>query len=281
MAALGADDNSVVSQAIASAIASSGGGGSAQQATVPLWVTRPKAKMENRGQFDDNTHGQPGRVYVGPRPTDFHSEGYAASYYLDMTDAEREDFKRRALAAGIIQPGRDGVVTNSDVMEAWTKMVSAASSYNAERGDKPAAWISPWEAINKFAGRDLAGADGAVDLFKPVTTTSINHRKIGVGDIQGSLEQIFQAEMGRTPKKGELEAYRRMVQAAYDKNPEKTTQTTTYDPSGNPTVNSTSSGGIDVNSTLLDQVQGTNEADAYQAGVTYMQAIQQAIASPV
>ena len=276
MPALGADDTAAFGQIVGQVLAQGGGGGSASQTTVPLWVTRPaQRKVSKRGP---HTVAENASQIT---PEDFHSEAYAASHFLDMTDAEREDFKRRALAAGLIQPGRDGVVTTSDVMEAWTKMVSASSSYNAERSDKPDAWISPWEAINKFAGRDLAGADGAVDLFKPVTTTQVNHRKFGVGDIQGSLEQIFQSQMGRTPKKGELEAYRKMVQAAYDRNPERSTQTTTYDANGNPTVNSTSSGGIDVNSTLLDQVQGTNEADAYQAGVTYMQAIQQAIASPV
>lgn len=278
--------------AIAAAVAATGTGGQSQAALpfIPLWKARPKARTitVNPGQFGDGEDlrspgggrvtGGRGRLTVGPSDSEFYTKDQASSAYLDLDDKDRADFRKRAIDAGLIRPGADGV-SDTEVFEAWQRAANYAAMYNSDREkDK---WISPWEAVHRLAVQGVAGAGGAYDPFRPRTQTSTTKRNFTKGSdaeaVTRSLESIFNEEMGRAPTQEERAIYQRLVQKAYDKNPERTTTVTQTGEDGNTTSTSTAAGGVDMTATLLDQVRDTDEADAYQAGATFFEAAMQAL----
>jgi hypothetical protein len=259
-------------------------GGSSNQTFVPLWKVRPKATKENLGEYGDrlvnSAGGRPtaGKIsYGGPSDGDYGTtSNQAASAFMDMNAKDRADFEKKALEAGLLKPGPDGI-SQAALFEAWQRATSYAATYNGDR-DK-SQWISPWEATARLGVSGVAGAGGAYDPFKPHTQTQTTRRDFTSGSdaaaVTGSLETIFQQEMGRAPTKKERSVYQQIVQKAYDAHPETQTSTSQTDVNGNTTGSTTVDGGIDMNATLLDQIRDTPEADSYQAGATFFDAAMQ------
>ena len=260
-----------------------------QEVFVPLWRVRPESQKNiNRGQFGDGMSSdgggkftQGGRFTVGgPSPTDLSiTADVAMSAFLDMDPQERNEFKDKALKSGLLRMGEDGYVSDAEVFSAWQKATGAAADYNATKGkDK---WISPWEAVDRLGISGAAGKNGGYDPFKPRTTTQTTKRDFtsgsGLGNIMGTMREIFRSEMGREPTEDEVKVYAAITQKAYDANPEVQKSTSTTGPDGNTSVVQSASGGIDVGETLLDQVRNDPERDAFQAGSTYFEAAMQAL----
>lgn len=280
----------MLQQAMA-ARAAAGGGTQSQAAMpiIPMWQTRPKGKNPfqenvNVGQFGDARTEGGGRVLTGRPPVDLKRDvltaDAAASSFLDMDQADRDNFQKLAIEAGLIKVGQDGFVTQDEVFGAWQQATKYAGGFNSER-DKDK-WISPWEAAQRLAlSNEASGGKGKFDPFAPRTSTATTHRNFSEGqDAEGvtrNLENLFASEMGRAPTQEERAIYQRLVQKAYDANPERTTSVTQTDAQGNSTTNATQSGGIDMTATLLDKVRSDPEQQAFQAGSTFFSAAMQAL----
>lgn len=279
-----------------------GGGTSGQAADgtklnvpfVPLWKKRPTSKKKervNRGLHGGDQTSPGGGTYTTGRiegatvevdastEEDYRTVDQAASAFMDMTDADREDFKRKAISAGLLKVDKGGAVSQAEVYEAWRAATLAARDYNVDR-DK-GQWISPWEAVDRIGLSEIAKDGGAFDPFRPQSTRTTTKRNFMEGDdaaqVTRTVESLFESEMGRAPTAQERAMYQKMVQTAYNASPEVTNRIETLGSDGNTTVNETISGGVDIPGTLLDQVRGTDERDAFQAGATFFQAAMQAL----
>lgn len=279
------DIGALITQSLAAAPAA-GSATAADLPFIPLWKVRPKTQhlTVNPGQFGDGEDlrsagggmitGGRHNLTVDPSKTEtMHTADQAASAFLDLSAADRAEFQKKAIESGLVNPGQDGV-SPAQLFEAWQRATNYAATYNKDRDSGK--WISPWEATDRMGVLGVAGSGGAYDPFKPHSQTSTTRRDFTKGGdseaVTRSLETIFNEEMGRAPTKAERTTYQRLVQKAYDANPETTTTNSQTDASGNTTSNSTQSGGVDMTATLLDNIRDTPESDAYQAGSTFFEA---------
>ena len=257
----------------------------ADQPIIPLWKTRPTKFSENvnPGQFGDDIRTADGGRVTGGRkriefPQDYRTQVNASSSFLEMSEQDRNEFMQLALQAGLINPSSNGV-SQSDVFQAWDRATKFAADFNSDKSkDK---YISPWEATRKLALGMKAANGGAYDAFRPRKQTQTTARNFTTGQdaqaVSSALESLFSQEMGRAPTQQERLTYQKLVQKAYDMNPETSTSVTTTDPNGDSTTNTTQSGGVDMTATLLDQVRSDPESQAFQAGSTFFQAAMNAL----
>lgn len=270
--------------ALAESMAVGPGGQQAAAVIVPLWKVRPRSQKINAGQFGGDTslpgggRRTSGRItYGGPTQEQLSTTAdYAAGAFLDMSEADRQEFANKAILAGVLNPGSN---SPDQVASAWQNAVSYAAKYNAERPE--GSYISPWEALDKLGVLNAAGKGGAYDPFRPRKQTQTTARNFTTGQdaqaVSSALESLFSQEMGRAPTQQERLTYQKLVQKAYDMNPETSTSVTTTDPNGDSTTNTTQSGGVDMTATLLDQVRSDPESQAFQAGSTFFQAAMNAL----
>lgn len=270
---------------------SGGGNAKAAQAVVPLWKVKPRAPTVNqRGGRDtadwnavqDLRKSSPGKFTMDVSSQTGVTAAMAEATWMDMEDKEKLEFLSMARAAGLVG---DGKVSPASLASAWAKAVSSAEGYNlAQKGSGK--WISPWDAVKRLGLKNLAGAGGAFDGFAQSKAGVSRDRRSNVRtysaeDLKLAAQSIARELIGKDATPEQLAAATAAVNRASAANPEMTDVTTVTDELGNTTSTQSSSGGIDANAVLTDQVKKNPEHARYQSATTYFAAAMNALNSPV
>lgn len=146
--------------------------------------------------------------------------------------------------------------------------------------------LDPWAAAKIMAG-DAPGGQAKADGGGPKTVTQ-KSTSIDLTDpetAKGLINDTLTRALGRAATPEELSTFRGILRAGENANPTHNTTVTTYNADGTEAnSSSTSSGGLSgpgKQQLLLDQAMLKPEYGAYQAAGTYMNALIQAIQSPV
>lgn len=305
---VGAITDDAIRQALAAAAqqGQAGAASPADMALVPLWITRSTntfmggvtpAVMPKTRARDDAMHGtagdrrsmlRPGEgVGDGQSPTTIPGQGpktkaFAESYWMEMSDQERQAFADRAKKAGMWDPAKDN---DADLVRVWAQAVDMAWTYNGSRQDDQAKWLSPFEVLDKLYGPNAAANGKTVNGFDRSwhNSTNTTTKMFSQSELEGTAKSVLQAELHRDPTDSELKAYLIAVNKASAENPQVTTsrqRATAFDANGNPTdveTNTSVSGGFDPSQTIQDQVKKTDEWANVQAAVDYFPAVMQAL----
>lgn len=198
-----------------------------------------------------------------------------ADVYLDVqrfTDAELDTLARRLVGAGLLTEAE--VSNRAAIEKAWTDLVDKSAVYHSAN---PTTNLTPEDMI------DLYGNGGTPGHPK---ITEVVNREVNIASAdqaRGLLEAMMHDALGRAPTGREADDFQAALNDAQTKNPAITTQSVSYDAAGNPTTNTTKSGGLDAQGFAKDYAQSENhdEYAAYQSATTYYRALLDAISSPV
>lgn len=277
------------------------GGGQAPTNVVPLWIKRasrsgvllpagPSArKPGDRRPFLEGNDAAPIRrtgTNVNPllqKPESIQTQDYAESYWIDMTDEEREAFVDKARKAGAWEPS-DG---NGAMVRVWADAVAKAASYNSSRPQDQ--WLSPWEVMDRLYAASVAEQDGVISGYtgwreqtdKVVTNFS-------EAQIAQAARDILQRELGRDPSDEEIRAYTIAANRAAKENPQTVvtrTRDTEFDAEGRPinteTQREVQGNEVDPSQLIDDAISGTDEWNEVKAATLYMPALMNALGSTV
>ena len=244
------------------------------QPFVPLWKSKPATTpraMGNLHKLDamDQTVGDAGGA--APNVSDYHTGDYADSAFLDMTPADQNEFKQKAIKAGLIKDD----ATPAQIIQAWQNAVAQAEKYNKARPTDKNRWISPFEAVEKLGITSAADNGAAWDGF----SRTISSKQYSESEVKGNAISILQHELGRDPTAAEVHAFTLAVNHASAMNPTITTsQQYPAGPNGEaPFTATTTTGGIDPNQILLDQVRSSPEHAKVDAAAVFYPAVLQAL----
>lgn len=245
------------------------------QPFVPLWKTKPATTPTAVGRLHkldamDKALGEPVSAPNAPNAQDYHTADYADSAFLDMTPADQNEFKTKAIRAGMIKED----ATPAQIIQAWQNAVSQAEKYNKSRPADKDKWISPFEAIDKLGISQAAATGSVYDGF----SRTVSSKQYNESEVKGNAIQAFQHEVGRDPTDAEVRAITQVINQQSTLHPTITTSQQ-YPASGNnaPFTATTSTGGIDPNQILLDQVRSSQEHANFDAAAVYYPAVLQAL----
>lgn len=221
----------------------------------------------------------------------------AKADFVNWTVEERISFGRQAQEAGLL--GRDFDMTQ--VQKVWDYAVNAASM-ESQAGKR----VNPWDVIGMAkavrrggmggaggsgsggsggsggggSGGSGGGAGGGGGTSGPRTVTQKRYDIPSADDARAAVKSVYQNAVGRNPTDQEINRYVAILTKQAKDNPSITTSV--IDADGNST--STTRGGLTsaaIGERLNSAVQADPEYAAYQAAVTYFNAVQEAIKSPV
>lgn len=257
--------------------------GTAPQQVVPLWVTRPRSapSLTGRGRQEFGSTSEALAIMDDIEEPQYFDPDFAASAWIDLSDADKQEFAKRVQAAGAWEP-TDGA---SRLVALWTDMVGKAAAYNSARPGSKDKWLSPFEAVEKLYPASVAGSDGAINGFTGWRTQrNKQFQSFTEDELEQTAEEILQRALGRNPTDDELKAYTIAANQEAKKRPQVvTTKTrdTAFDAEGRPidseTVQSVDGEAYDPSSTIQDLVEGTQEYEDVQAATTYFPAVIQAL----
>lgn len=177
-----------------------------------------------------------------------------------------------------------------DVLDKWwqTALETSARFYRNGEGKK----ITPWKALEALAsldedGKALRGGGGRGGQALFSGTKTHRSRSIDLTDpmtARALVNRTLAQALGRDAGDEELEAFKAALNAYERKNPLLTTTNTTYKEGEAVSSSSTSTGGVTDagrQELLLQEAMEAPEYGAYQAASTYINALYQAIQSPV
>lgn len=265
-------------RAMAAALLSSTPPTSADTPFVPLWKQHPYGDTPQQQGVLNKQHAMdiaegyaPDQVTQNQaKPEDIHTADYADSAFLDMNPADQKEFRDKAVRAGMIKDD----ATPAQIIQAWQNAVAQAEKYNKSRPDSKSKWISPFEAVDKLGMSTAAAAGAAWDGF----SRTISNKTYSESEVKGNAITVLQKELGRDPTDAEVKAYTVAINQQSALHPIITTQQQ-YPANGDqaPFTAQTTTGGIDPNQILLDQVRSSPEHAAYDAAANYYPAVLQAL----
>jgi hypothetical protein len=266
MPMLGASDSSTAIQDAMAKLreASAGGGGAAQAAAVspyriPVKTGASYNLPSNRGKFDDDIHTVGKTVKEKHDVTEYFTlsdEGVSAAIgaWYTFDDDERSALMKRMWYLGLIKDPSDF----DAAYKTWQAAVGHAARF-AQTGKE----IDPRDVLD-ILGDAKSGA-ATKQKAGPVTRRQIDLTNPETA--RAWITQAFAQSMGRAPEEAEIRA---MVDALNEReraNPTvQTTTPTKWDDQGNAIDSVTStSGGVDPQAYLQNQISNDPEATAHQA----------------
>lgn len=192
---------------------------------------------------------------------------------LKWSDPEMEDLAQKLIAAGMLPQE----YTRMQLETAWENMVDLAARYQEVGKD-----VSPWDVIDLYGGTNILTGKPT----KPTVSTVVQ-RQATLSDpeeAQRVLNDALSNQLGRRATPQEMDDFTAALNSAQRANPVVNTQTTSTDAKGNTVIDSTATGGVDI-AGFTDKYGRTGDHEAeyghYQAATTYMNALFNAIQSPV
>jgi hypothetical protein len=185
-----------------------------------------------------------------------------------------EEYANYLVSVGLIDEAEK---TNVNTVAAhWYDAVDAAANLTSA-GKK----VSPWDATRLISGKS-ASASGSKAGTQTSTTRSVNLTDPMTA--KALVNDVLSRQLGRAARPDEVAAFTQVLNSAQEANPAISTETRTYDEAGNYSSSVHSSGGLDAagaTQVLTDKAMQSPDYGAYQAGVTYLNAFNRAIQSPV
>ena len=251
--------------------AEKGGGASTTQAGVPLIpVKYPGHKYNAAGAGSVNAleHGladPAGRTALMDPDT-------ASNAIFGWSEADQRAFAKRAWYLG-------GIKSPDDLQGAWglwQQAVKIATGFSAAGNP-----MDPQDVLDLMLTGD-PGAQRARKLRAEGGSVTQKSRSINVASAQEAkslIVEAFKTAVGREPTDAELRTYTNSLQSAMKANPTVTTSSQQYDANGNAvgTATSTTTGGLDSNQFVKDQLAVDPQAAEYQAASSVFGAIMNAL----
>ena len=282
MAALGSADTGGTAADRAKAALANGGGGATMKSPATAYQIPIRTgsfgydRQYNRGQFDDNIHtaGPGTQQHVSKDLTsrfDLTDEGVNAAFgtWYSFDDQKRGDLTKKMWYLGLIKDPHDF----DSAYNVWKTAVTHAGRF-AMTGKE----IDPQDVLDMMGdAANGPGGSGGTRIQGPVT-----RRQIDLTDPETAkawVQQAFQQSMGRAPEDAEIRA---MVDALGRKekaSPQiQTTTPTKWDDQGNPIDSTTTTtGGVNAQAYLQNQISADPEATAHQAAGELYPALMQAL----
>lgn len=231
----------------------------------------------------------PDRVYWGGTWTGKPGEGPdgmrgRVDEYKTLEDAQREFYRwnpqqRKNWSDYLVKIGwldEDEALDAGALKDAWDR----AATLSSEMG-KAGRKLTPQQAAAWYTGEDGANRTAA----GRARTYTRRDSSVNVTTAEGAravLNDAMARYLGRNATGEEVSAFLSKLNESERANPTVTSTTTTSDAKGeNTSTSSTSTGGVDADEFARGQVTKLPEHAAYQAGVTYANALFDAIRSPV
>jgi len=241
-------------------------------AVVPLWQARPKSFGKVYAPIGNPMDAM--TFTTKPKVPSLATADEAKAAFLDMDPADMERFRKKAVAVGLLSQSDPP----SALFNVWQQMVSETASYNKTK-KSPTKYISPWEAVDRLAMDRAGKANAAFDGFSSSVQSQV--QQVSDQQLAGTARQVLQQELGRDPTAAELRSYTIAVNQAAQANPVVTRTANDGTDPANTVSSSTTSGGIDPQQVILDQVRQDPEHAQYQASTLYYQAALNALNSIV
>jgi hypothetical protein len=236
-------------------------------------------------------------VPIGPGVDKIFTVDQADGYFLSSilpNPQLLEQYRKRFEAAGF------DVSNNQKLRTAWTTAVNWASDSYVKGGRR----LTPWDAIDEI-GAANGGANQTTGV-KDTTIQNVNNTDVKVDlsspqTARAYLESSMLSSVGRSPTSKEIANFREALNQMEKANPvvNKTTGTRTNSSQGTRTVdasgattnitgsysadntNTVQSGGMERAQYATDFAKSAKDYAEYQTETTYMNALMQAIQSPV
>lgn len=243
------------------------GGGASTATDVPLIpVKYPGHKYNAAGAGSVNAleHGMAdpaGR-------TQLMDPNAAANAIHGWSIADQRDFAKHAWYLGGIKSPDD----LAGAWDLWQEAVRRAAAFSAAGNP-----MDPQDVLDLMLTGDPQAqrnrkmrADGGV-----VTQKSRSINVASAQEAKGLIIQAFKTAVGREPTDAELRTYTNSLQQAMKANPTVTTSSQKYDANGNAVgeATSTTTGGLDPQQFVADQLSTDPQAEEYQAAAVYFPAL--------
>lgn len=277
MAAVGATDPGSTAADQARAKLAAGGGGQAKVTVSPFQIPirvggYSYSRPINQGQFDGDIHTHSKVKEEAYRDKterfDLTDDGVNAAMgtWYSFSDQDRADLSKRMWYLGLIKDPNDF----DAAYNTWKTAVEHAGRF-AMAGRE----IDPRDVLDMMG--DAANGPGAKQQAGPVT-----RRQIDLTDPETAkawIQQAFAQSMGRAPEDAEVRALADALNQRERAHPTiQTTTPTKFDDQGNPIDTTvTTTGGVDSQAFLQNQIAADPEATAHQAAGELYPALLQAL----
>lgn len=252
--------------------AAQGGGPAVAQQGPLIPVRNPSVKSPYTSSGGSANAAE--RSIGGPRPNavDMMDPATASNAIFGWSEADQRAFARRAWYLG-------GIKSPDDLQGAWDlwqQAVKIATGFSAAGNP-----MDPQDVLDLMLTGD-PGAQRARKLRADGGIVTQKSRSINVASAQEAkslIVEAFKTAVGREPTDAELRTYTSSLQSAMKANPTVTTSSQQYDSSGNAvgTATSTTTGGLDSNQFVKDQLAVDPQAAEYQAASSVFGAIMNAL----
>lgn len=198
-----------------------------------------------------------------------------------MEDPEIERIAAKMIDLGLIPEDYD----RGAFEKAWADLVDKAADWHEAN---PGSYLTPEDMLDVYYGqRGTAGIGSTRKPGEPggpsVTDVTSGVEISDSTQAWGMLRQMMRSQLGRNPSDAEVDSFQAALNDAQTRAPTITTRKTKTDLSGNQTVNSTKTGGMDAQSYTEQYVEDEMDGEfaAYQAASTYFNAFTEAIGRTV
>ncbi len=259
------------------ALASQYAGGSGTAATVPTLYWGPGKPVPVYGRPRTGRAGSGATTVPGQAVSKTVDE--AVMYLRNLKLDDPKEFFRigdAMVAQGYLKAG----YAPEDVEGVWQWAAQKAADYYAGgmgRSVTIAQVLDQWAPSNASNGySDLAGTGTGAPRLTTYTSTSANVSSRS--DIKGAARAVGQQELGRDLTSSELDALVTKVQAAQRQAPTVTTTTQRTNAAGDQqTSHSTTTGGINEQTFITDQLRANPDYAEHQAAAFYLPLLFQAL----
>lgn len=208
-----------------------------------------------------------------PKSTTTKTGDEAALAFFEWDTTQRRKWGEYLVSIGWLED--DEVNDFAKLKQAWDTSVAIGVEFNKAGKHK----VNPWQAAAMYTGEDGAGKT------KASRTRTYTQKSVDLTTAEGAkalLDNAMAKYLGRAANAEEVTAFLGKLNEAQRANPLTSTTTTTTDKDGVATSSTQQSGGgVVADEFAKGQVMKLPEHTAYQAGVTYANALFDAIRSPV
>jgi hypothetical protein len=182
------------------------------------------------------------------------SQGYQSTGTVANEDAvtlfEMSESKRKILAQKLKNAGYKVSVSGKYSSKLLAAYSSASMATTLQNANLPNNQIDVGQYLDQEAAARIAGGDGGPSIRKDIRISDASTART-------LINAVLQDALGRGATKEELEKYTSALQKAQKAAPTVTTYSTAGD-----VTSATTTGGIDENQFLIQQIAGTDEAKA-------------------